>query len=102
MSRLTRFTTLLIATLALLAIGAHGIAPLPVYATSSAALGSLDALSLKDRVEVFEEIWETINEKYYNASLNGVDWRAVKARYRPLVEKAGTDGDFYVVLKQMV
>ena len=59
-------------------------------------------LSIKDRVEVFEEVWETINEKYYNASFNGVDWRGVRDRYRVLVDKARSDADFYVVLKQMV
>lgn len=61
-----------------------------------------EALSPKDRVDAFEDVWETINEKYYDPSFNGVNWRAVRERYRPLIERAGTDEDFYIVLKQMV
>ncbi len=87
---------LLAVTLAIISTGAHSFAPASAYAIEQ------ESLSLKDRVEVFEEVWETINEKYYDASFNGVDWRAVRKRYRPLVEEAATDADFYGVLKRMV
>jgi len=61
-----------------------------------------NALSAKDRINAFEDIWETINEKYYDPTFNGVDWRAVRERYRPLIDRASSDEDFYVVLKRMV
>src|SRR5262249_56425462 len=32
----------------------------------------------------------------------GVDWRNVHDSYRPLVDKVGTDEEFYEVLKRMV
>ena len=38
---------------------------------------------LKDRTAIFEEVWTTINEKYYDASFNGVNWTAVKKKYDP-------------------
>ena len=50
-----------------------------------------DPLSPKDRVEVFEEVWGTISEKYYDPSFNGIDWRAVHGRYRPTIHSATTD-----------
>ena len=96
MRRLTRYTTLLFFTLALLAAGARSFTPPPTYAAA------VDALSLKDRVDVFEEVWGTIHERYYDASFNGVNWRAVRDRYRPLVEQAVSDEDFYTLLKRMV
>lgn len=96
MRRFTRHITLLAVTLAIISTGAQSFAP-----ASAHAIGQ-ELLSLKDRVEVFEEVWETVYEKYYDASFNGVDWRAVRNRYRPLVEEAATDADFYVVLKRMV
>jgi carboxyl-terminal processing protease len=102
MRRLTRYTTLLFFTIALVAAGAHSIASQPVNAATAAAEESHDSLSLKDRLEIFQDVWETIKDKYYNASFNGVDWRAVRDRYRPLVERTGADADFYVVIKQMV
>ena len=59
-------------------------------------------LAAKDRAEVFNETWETINEKYYDPSFNGVNWRAVRERYRPAAEAARSDDDFYIVMKKMV
>ena len=61
-----------------------------------------ESLSREDREEVFEEVWETIYEKYYDPDFNGVDWRAVRIRYRPLVEAATNDDEFYSLIKQMV
>lgn len=59
-------------------------------------------LSPKERLEVFDEVWRLVEEKYYDATFNGVDWNAVRERYRPLVESVVSDRDFYVLLNQMV
>ncbi|MFY9572214.1 MAG: S41 family peptidase, partial [Blastocatellia bacterium] len=61
-----------------------------------------DSLSTRDRVEIFEEIWEIIDEKYYDPTFNGVDWRAVRDRYRPLAAEAEGEEQFYSLLKRMV
>src|SRR5437660_10525332 len=53
------------------------------------AAPAAEALSPRERVDAFEDVWETINEKYYDPSFNGVNWRAVRERYRPLIERAG-------------
>jgi carboxyl-terminal processing protease len=70
----------------------------PARAQSAAASASL---SPKERQEVFEQVWETVEEKYYDPSFNGVDWRAVRERYRPLVEAALTEEQFYELLNRM-
>jgi carboxyl-terminal processing protease len=59
-------------------------------------------LTPKDRLEIFSDTWATINEKYYDPSFNGINWRAVRERYRPAAETARTDDDFYTVMKKMV
>jgi carboxyl-terminal processing protease len=102
MRRLKQQVTILLLALALLAAGAQNILPPSDLALAAPARQSRDALSARDRVEIFEEVWQTINEKYYNASFNGVDWRGVRDKYRALVDQARSDADFYVVLKQMV
>lgn len=76
-----------------------------LFTLSLGALGyddSSDPLSLKDRIEIFEEVWETINEKYYDPTFNGVDWNRVRADYRPLIEGARTEDEFYMLVKRMV
>jgi carboxyl-terminal processing protease len=77
-----------------------------VKAQSTAAGGqtaqpSSAPLSASERVEVFEKVWGTIEEKYYDPSFNGVDWGAVRERYRPRVEAAAGEEEFYELLDQM-
>jgi carboxyl-terminal processing protease len=63
---------------------------------------SSDSLSRQDRIEIFEEVWKTINEQYYDPSFNGVDWRAIHDRYLPKVEAAETDVEFYRLFEEML
>jgi carboxyl-terminal processing protease len=62
---------------------------------------SANALSAKERAELFEQVWKTINERYYDPSFNGVDWNAVRERYRPRVGAIVSDEEFYELLNQM-
>lgn len=68
---------------------------------SSPILPSPIDISLKTRQEIFEEVWQTINEKYYDPNFNGVNWQEVKTRYRPQIENAKSDDDFYFLLRKM-
>src|ERR1700719_3125546 len=54
-------------------------------------------LSLKARREIFETVWKDIRDHYYDPSFNGVNWDEVHTRYRPLVETAGDDQEFYSI-----
>ena len=66
------------------------------------AASQTERLSTEDRREVFEDVWQMIDEKYYDPSFNGVDWGAVRERYHPLIERAASDEEFYTLLKRMV
>lgn len=57
--------------------------------------------SVKERTEIFEQVWTTINEKYYDASFNGVDWQTVKKKYSARLKNVSGDKDFYALLDQM-
>ena len=61
-----------------------------------------DALSSKDRIEVFETVWKTINDEYYDATFNAVNWPAARALYRPRVEAVTGDEEFYAVISEML
>jgi carboxyl-terminal processing protease len=58
-------------------------------------------LSHKTRHEVFERIWKDIADHYYDRSFNGVDWNGVHTRYKPLVDTAKDDREFYALMSQM-
>ncbi len=58
-------------------------------------------LGKEARERAFDFVWRTINDNYYNAQLNGVDWNAVGTRYRPLALAAADDDAFWDTLDRM-
>ncbi|MGI9105405.1 MAG: S41 family peptidase [Pyrinomonadaceae bacterium] len=59
-------------------------------------------LSQAERAEIFDVVWRTVNEKYYDSSFGGVDWQAVGERYRPRMEAAPSDQEFYALFELML
>ncbi len=97
-----------VVALLLLTIALASVSPAAAKARSpthsggtTEARSSSGALSAKERIEVFEEVWKTINKKYYDPKFNGVDWNAVRERYRPRVGSVASDAEFYDLLNQM-
>ena len=43
-----------------------------------------------------------MNERYYDAKTNGVNWKEARRTYKDRVEAVATDAEFYHVLQQMV
>jgi carboxyl-terminal processing protease len=54
------------------------------------------------RLEVQQQTWQLVADRYYDPALNGVDWVAVREKYRPQVAAARSDAEFYLALKSMV
>ena len=102
MTQLRRYTTFLVLALIILAVPARSVPLRRACSIPAEAAKSPFTLSPKERVSIFDEVWETVHEKYYDPSFNGVDWRAVRDRYRPRLGEAASDDDFYRLLKQMV
>jgi carboxyl-terminal processing protease len=48
-------------------------------------------MSLTDRLKVFDKAWETTNKYFFDPKFNGVNWAQMKAKWRPVAEKLGTD-----------
>ncbi|MBA3242145.1 MAG: hypothetical protein H0T60_13030 [Acidobacteria bacterium] len=67
-----------------------------------AAAEADSSLSRQERIEIFEDVWKTINEQYYDPSFHGVDWRQVHERYRPRIEAAKDDVEFYSLFEVML
>jgi carboxyl-terminal processing protease len=54
------------------------------------------------RLETFRVVWETVRDKYFDPTLAGVDWNAVRTRYTPTVSAARTSLDFHDLMDRMV
>ena len=51
--------------------------------------------------EALDYVWNTVNEKYYDPKFNGVDWRAVRIKYEPLLQAANSDDEYWELLDKM-
>lgn len=58
--------------------------------------------TLEGRLAVFDDVWETILERYYDPTLNGIDWQAKRNAFRPAAAKAASTHELYDVLRQMI
>ena len=61
-----------------------------------------NSVSSEQRLEVFDQVWQTIGERYYDANLRGVDWLAQREIYRQQAANAQNATEFYQVLRKMV
>jgi carboxyl-terminal processing protease len=58
--------------------------------------------TVEGRLAVFDDAWETIQERYYDPKFHGIDWQAQRAAFRPAAARAGKPHEFYDVLRQMI
>src|SRR5689334_25305539 len=58
--------------------------------------------TVEGRLAVFDDAWETIQERYYDPKFNGIDWQAQRATFRPAAARAAKPHEFYDVLRQMI
>jgi len=60
-----------------------------------------DMLIDDNAVSNFDALWHTFNENYAFFKLRGIDWQAMKEKYRPKLNAQSTDVELYAVLKEM-
>jgi carboxyl-terminal processing protease len=54
------------------------------------------------RRQSFEKVWTTVNEKHYDPTFGGVDWKKARADYEPKALAAKSERAFIQVLNQML
>ncbi len=50
----------------------------------------------------FEEVWELVRDRFYDPHLNGLDWQAMRERYRPQAEAARSPEELAAVVNAML
>src|SRR6185295_10308346 len=58
--------------------------------------------TVEGRLAVFDDVWETIEDRYYDPKFHGIDWQAKRTTFRPAAARAGNTQEFYDVLRQMI
>ncbi|HSK64560.1 MAG TPA: S41 family peptidase, partial [Pyrinomonadaceae bacterium] len=54
------------------------------------------------RLVVFDDVWETIEDQYYDPNFRGVDWQANRTSFRPAAAKATSSLELYELMRQMI
>jgi len=54
------------------------------------------------RLAVFDNVWETIDERYYDPTFGGIDWNAPRTMFRRAAADASGSRELYEVLHRMV
>jgi C-terminal peptidase prc len=66
------------------------------------ATGTLVPVDREEQLEIFDELWNVVNEEYLYADFNGLDWDAVYGEYTQLIEDGLTTEQFYFSLEELV
>jgi carboxyl-terminal processing protease len=54
------------------------------------------------RAELFDQIWSVVRDDFYDPQLHGVDWSAVRNRYRPQATSSPSQAEFARVINEML
>jgi tricorn protease len=90
-----------------LAAGGYSIIDLPkapVKPESKLDLSGMEvALDLhKEWAQIYEECWRQMKEFYYAPNMHGVDWEALRLRYKPLAEAVQHRADLTYVIGELI
>lgn len=55
-----------------------------------------------ERRAAFTQFWRGYNRTFYDENFHGRNWDAIRARYEPLLDGAGTREEFAIILNMMV
>ncbi len=64
--------------------------------------GSQAPKSDASRAIVFDAVWTTVRDEFFDPNLRGVDWQAMREQYRPAALAAADDDAFANVINQML
>lgn len=96
---------LIVAALILLpgGCGQQAASPTPTTTPTSMPAATLtDNARAEEYLRMFETVWQTINDEYFDATFGGVDWQVVHERYRLLIAAAQEDETFYELINKML
>ncbi|WP_414756504.1 S41 family peptidase [Anabaena sp. CCY 9910] len=59
-------------------------------------------LLAKPETRIFEQVWQTVNDNFYDPKMNGVNWQVIKEKYKPEVLQAKSDQEVAAIFNQML
>ena len=75
--------------------------PIPTAVPTAIPTPTISPEKLAEYEEIFDIVWNTVNEAYFDPDFNGVDWEAVHDEYQPRIQTAENEKAFYVIMNEM-
>ena len=89
--------------------GAYGMIDAKPDGPKKAGDGSLNLEGMRAEIDppaewkqIFNEVWRQERDYFFEASMNGVDWEAVRQKYAPLVPYAANRYDLTYIMGEMI
>ena len=89
-------------SLVLLVLAIAQLATVPVSRAARDDSSLVSTATIEGRLTVFDDVWETIEDRYYDPKFHGIDWQAKRTAFRPAAARANGTHEFYDVLRQMI
>lgn len=83
----------------------HGISYIIILSTlllTNSCKSQEREMIISNRIEIFEQVWDTTNEYFYDSNFNGLDWEAKYLEYKIKIEKCNNTEDFFYILNNML
>lgn len=74
----------------------------PCSFPASADSRNISTSTVEGRLAVFDDVWETVRDRYYDPALRGLDWAAMREKFRPLAAQAQSTSELYSVLRNLL
>lgn len=78
------------------------VSPTPLPTPTLPSTASVDAATTARQLEVFDGLWNAVNDHYVYADFRGRDWAAIGATYQAIVEGGLSDEAFYRLMGAML
>src|SRR6516162_87145 len=77
-------------------------AALGAWSASAETASQSDDASAGPNPAAFDEVWELVRDRFYDPRLHGLDWRAIRSRYRPQAASARNQQETSIVINAML
>lgn len=59
-------------------------------------------MTLRERLDLFDQVWNTVNEQFYDPHFNGINWQATYEQYKPLIANCSQTDSLFTLLNKML
>ena len=78
------------------------IATQPATTVTLLATATVHSDVTEQQVNIFEELWQAVNDNYVYPDFGGVDWNAIHVEFRQKIDAGLGEADYYNTLKDMI